>query len=141
MRNVLTTTFPRGGLILASATVFLAGFGCGTDPRATVSGTVKLNGAPINSGTLEFRTSSGTGVLALVPITDGAYRVTADAKLKPGNYKIEFFSTTTGEVVGSDSQPVRPLRHFGYGIELKLPPFWGDIAARIIRQGQQWKKE
>lgn len=63
------------------------------------------------------------------------------AGLEPGNYKIEFFSTTTGEVVGSDSQPVRPLRHFGYGIELKLPPFWGDIAARIIRQGQQWKKE
>lgn len=63
------------------------------------------------------------------------------AGLEPGNYKIEFFSTATGEVVGSDSQPVRPLRHFGYGIELKPPPFWGDIAARIIRQGQQWKKE
>ena len=61
--------------------------------------------------------------------------------LEPGNYKIEFISTTTGEVVGTDSQPVKPLRHFGYGVELKPPPFWGDIAARIIRQGQQWKKE
>lgn len=87
MRIDLTTTTPRRAFILA-ATVFLACSGCGTDDRATVSGTVKLNGEPVNSGTLEFRTPSGTGVLALVPITNGAYRVTTDAKLKPGNYKI-----------------------------------------------------
>ncbi len=60
--------------------------------------------------------------------------------LDEGNYKIEFRSTTTGEIVGTDSQPVHPLRHFGYGIELKPPEFWGDVAARIIRNGAQWGK-
>lgn len=56
------------------------------------------------------------------------------AGLEPGNYKIVFFNTTTGEFAGTDSQPVRPLRHFGYGIELNPPEFWGDIAVKIIRR-------
>ena len=63
------------------------------------------------------------------------------AGLAEGSYKIEWFSTSTGEIVGTDNQPVRPLRHFGYGIELRPPEFKGDIAARIIRQGQSWKKK
>ncbi len=60
--------------------------------------------------------------------------------LEPGSYTVEFFNTTTGKVVGKDTQPVKPLRHFGYGIELKPPEFWGDIAVRVIRQGRQWKE-
>lgn len=87
MRNYLTTVTARCVLIL-SATVLLACSGCGTDSRATVSGTVKLDGAPLDNGTLEFRTPTGTGVLALAPITNGAFRVTADANLQPGKYKI-----------------------------------------------------
>ncbi len=50
-----------------------------------------------------------------------------------GHYRIEWVDTMTGEVVGKDHQPVRPLRHFGYGIELNPPAFWGDIAARVTR--------
>jgi hypothetical protein len=50
-----------------------------------------------------------------------------------GMYRIEWVDTMTGEPVGKDQQPLRPLRHFGYGIELNPPPFWGDIAARITR--------
>ena len=52
-----------------------------------------------------------------------------------GNYRIEWFDTATGESLGRDSQPARPQRHFGRGIELKPPPFHGDVAARILRQG------
>jgi hypothetical protein len=61
------------------------------------------------------------------------------AGLAEGNYRIEWWNTTTGEMIGRDSQPVRPLRHFGHGIELRPPEFQGDVAARIIRQGLQWK--
>lgn len=60
------------------------------------------------------------------------------AGMGEGNYKIEYWSTSTGTVVGTDSQPVRPLRHFGYGIQLNPPEFQGDIAVRIIRQGSSW---
>jgi hypothetical protein len=61
--------------------------------------------------------------------------------LAEGNYRIEFWDTKTGEIVGSDSQPVKPLRHFGYGIELKPPEFHGDIAAKVIRQGAKWEEK
>jgi len=58
--------------------------------------------------------------------------------LDEGHYRIEWWSTSTGELLGTDSQPVRPLRHFGHGIELNPPEFWGDVAARILVRGQEW---
>ncbi len=54
--------------------------------------------------------------------------------LGPGRYELEWWNTTTGEPTGRETRDVRPLRHFGYGIELKIPEFWGDIAARISRR-------
>ena len=54
--------------------------------------------------------------------------------LDAGDYSIEWWDTTKGEVIRSDKANVRPARHFGYGIELKPPEFWGDIAARVVRR-------
>ncbi len=93
---------------------------------------------------------------ALIWIHDTqAYRLTEVGKIEPGptrkgasvnleglaegNYRIEWWDTHKGEVIATENQPVRPLRHFGYGIELQLPEFQGDIAAKVIRQGQAWK--
>ena len=39
-----------------------------------------------------------------------------------------------GEILRRDAGRVRHSNHFGYGLELKTPPFWADIAARVIRQ-------
>ena len=58
--------------------------------------------------------------------------------LGDGRYTMQWFDTSTGQVVRRDSAEVNHLTHFGYGIELKPPQFWGDIAARIIREGLQW---
>ncbi len=55
--------------------------------------------------------------------------------LDAGVYDIEWWNTSTGEIIARDMKDVRPERHFGYGIELAVPEFWGDIAARIIRKG------
>lgn len=63
------------------------------------------------------------------------------AGMDAGHYTIEYVNTMTGEVLASDSGEVKPMRHFGYGIELKLPDFWGDVAVRIIKKGQHWNKE
>jgi hypothetical protein len=51
--------------------------------------------------------------------------------LADGEYVIEWWDTMRGEVVRRDTGSVRKSRHFGYGLELKPPPFWGDIAARV----------
>jgi hypothetical protein len=58
--------------------------------------------------------------------------------LDDGPYEVEWFDTSTGEVIGLESVSVNHLDHFGYGIELKPPEFWGDIAARVIHRGQNW---
>jgi hypothetical protein len=53
--------------------------------------------------------------------------------LDDGAYEVDWWDTTTGEVVRKHKGTVRHLRHFGYGLELKPPEFWGDIAARVAR--------
>lgn len=54
--------------------------------------------------------------------------------LADGDYVIEWWDTSRGEVVRRDQGRVRRSDHFGYGLELKPPPFWGDIAARVVRR-------
>jgi hypothetical protein len=58
--------------------------------------------------------------------------------LDDGAYDIAWYDTATGRVLRSDSGTVNHLDHFGYGLDLKPPSFWGDIAARIIRRGRSW---
>ncbi len=58
--------------------------------------------------------------------------------LADGKYEVEWYDTSTGKTVRRDTGAVQHLTHFGYGIELKPPQFWGDIAARIIREGLRW---
>jgi Domain of unknown function (DUF5060) len=53
--------------------------------------------------------------------------------LADGAYEIEWWDTSSGAVVRHDRANVRQLRHFGYGLEMKPPEFWGDIAARVVR--------
>jgi hypothetical protein len=52
--------------------------------------------------------------------------------LADGHYEVEWWDTTTGDVIRKDKGNGRLLRHFGYGLELKPPEFWGDIAARVF---------
>jgi hypothetical protein len=54
--------------------------------------------------------------------------------LGDGEYEVEWWDTARGVVVRRDQGRVRASNHFGYGLELKPPPFWGDIAARVIRR-------
>lgn len=54
--------------------------------------------------------------------------------LADGAYQIQWVDTSSGEVIRTDDGNVRHLRHFGYGLELTPPEFWGDIAAKIFRK-------
>jgi hypothetical protein len=59
--------------------------------------------------------------------------------LADGTYEIEWWDSNTGSILKRDEAAVHHLNHFGYGLELKPPPFWGDIAAKIIRKGSEWR--
>ncbi|MBI5086579.1 MAG: hypothetical protein HZB13_18540 [Acidobacteria bacterium] len=58
--------------------------------------------------------------------------------LEDGEYAIEWRDTTTGAVVRVDLGKVDHMRHFGYGLEMRAPEFWGDVAARVLRRGAGW---
>ncbi len=54
--------------------------------------------------------------------------------LADGGYSVEWWDTLRGEVLRTDSGRVRAADHFGYGLQLKPPPFRGDIAAKVTRK-------
>ncbi len=54
--------------------------------------------------------------------------------LADGQYTIDWWDTIRGEIIRQDTGQVRRSDHFGYGLELKPPPFWRDIAARVTRK-------
>jgi hypothetical protein len=64
----------RAGCALAGALalVTLAG-GCGGQPKALVSGTVTLDGVPLETGTIQFYPVNGKGQSAGAGIQDGKY--------------------------------------------------------------------
>lgn len=78
---------------------------------------------------LAFRIVDGKGVRG--PAQTGA---SVDVVgLGDGSYEIEWWNTSTGEIVRKDTGKVNHTHDFGYGLELKPPEFWGDIAARVVR--------
>lgn len=80
---MIAETFKRfalAGLLLAA--VFLCG--CGHSPYTETSGSVTLNGQPIEKGDIEFMPADGHGVTAAVPIEKGRYSI----KAVPGNYNV-----------------------------------------------------
>lgn len=57
--------------------------------------------------------------------------------LADGEYVIAWWDTIHGRIVRQDGGRVRASDHFGYGLELLPPPFWGDIAARVTRKDKR----
>jgi hypothetical protein len=69
---------------------------------------VTLDGAPLDAGTLEFRSLNGAGVVAFARVANGSFKVTEAANLSPGMYRIGISSLKkTGKQVqaGSPAPP------------------------------------
>ena len=67
--------------------VLMSGCGQDTGGRLGVSGTVRFQGAPLQTGTIEFA-SADAKQLSGSTITDGKYSVPADKGLTPGKYTV-----------------------------------------------------
>jgi len=68
--------------------------GCGDGdglPRRAVSGTVTLDGQPLDGGRIEFR-PIGDGVATGSAIARGAYRIARDDGPTPGRYRVNISS-------------------------------------------------
>src|SRR5438046_9927844 len=73
-----------------AASALLAGCGGAEDdlPREAVSGTVKLNGAPLKAGTIEVRPAGpGAANAGVAPTADGNYATARAEGVAPGKYE------------------------------------------------------
>jgi len=113
----------RGWLPSAILGAFAVTFvvGCGGVRRLPVSGTVMLDGQPINGGSLQFTPDAAKGntsrIVCTSPIREGSYnletsgitRAESGAGVPPGWYKVTFFqqeeSTKKHKVVPIDVNP------------------------------------
>ena len=69
--------------------LLLAIVGCSSDGRLTVSGTVTLDGKPLESGTISFQPAPGeAGHSAGGRIENGEFRLPAEHGMKPGKYLV-----------------------------------------------------
>lgn len=72
--------------------VVLSGCGQDTGGRLAISGTVRFQGVPLKSGTIEFA-SADAKQLSGSTITDGKYSVPAAQGLPPGKYTVRISAT------------------------------------------------
>ncbi len=99
----------RGIAIQVVAAASLCGCRSGDDlPRQEVSGTVTLNGQPLETGSIQFQPASDADAAGAVTgggalISNGRYQIERDKGLTPGNYKVMIFSHAGAEV--DESEP------------------------------------
>jgi hypothetical protein len=94
-------------LLIAPALAFLA-VGCGGDagaPRLATSGTVTLDGKPLDSGTITFIPAEG-GPGAFGTIRSGAYQFGAGDGPTAGHYAVEIIDVRpTGRTIPNPDAP------------------------------------
>lgn len=101
--------FLQGIAILLAAAPFLCGCSGGDDlPRQKVSGTITLNGQPLESGSIQFQPAADADAAGAVSgggalISSGRYAIERDKGLTPGKYKVLIFSHAGTEV--DESEP------------------------------------
>jgi hypothetical protein len=97
-------TLSRGGLLLLGLCVF----GCSGSDKAEVSGTVKVNGEPIQEGAITFIPVEGTvGPGTGAAIRDGSYHVPQSMGATVGKNRVELraFRNTGKKVQDPTGKP------------------------------------
>jgi len=107
MRKLVGVTLALMCLLLPS--------GCGGNGEVTLEGEVTYDGKPVPAGAISFLVSdakgggSGGGT-----ILDGKYRVTSEAGLKPGTYRVEIrWAKPTGKKMKTEANEMLDITEEG----------------------------
>jgi hypothetical protein len=90
-----------------AATFLVVAAGCaGKDPfgRLPVSGTVTFNGAPLESGSVQFVAGDpgpGPGVRAAAAVVNGRYSIPQEQGLRPGEYRVVISSGDPARMIAA----------------------------------------
>lgn len=131
MRLSIPGVLTAGGLILA---VITSGCGGGESAGSTLTGTVTLDGVPVESGTVQFQ-PLGEGSTAYALIEDGEYTAFMSRSLSginPGNYRAAVLAYLVepgamdeqGKMFPNGKAAV-PRRYLGYdtsGLQVDIAP-------------------
>ena len=107
--------------------------GCGTDNplgRKAISGEVKLDGAPIDNGSIEFHPLATGGTQSGGMISSGSYSIPDDQGLTAGKYRVMVFAQTPSPPLPEGFMPGDDLP-FPPPKEL-VPPEWNSQSKQTI---------
>ena len=111
--------------------------GCGpANPlgRKAVSGTVTLDGKPLDRGAIEFHPQEEGGVQSGALISGGHYSIPAHQGATPGKYRVVIYDTyespplPPGHMPGDDVPPTP---------KLKVPPEWNTKSQHTIEVNKE----
>ena len=127
-----------GMAVAACCLVTLVLAGCGPkNPlgRLAVSGTVNLQGKPLDQGSIELSTLEGSPKVSTgAAIKDGRFSISAPRGLPPGTYRVRISSADAG---AGSAQPEFPGEHTAVARD-RIPPEWNtksDKQITVTRDG------
>ncbi len=127
---------PRRLVIILVAIGLCGMLGCSGDNRSEVSGTVKLNGKPIEEGAINFIPIEGNkGAGAGATITDGKYHIPRSSGVAAGKNRVELRAfKNTGRKV---QDPTGPPGAMTTERVMAFPPQFNDQSTlvREVRSG------
>lgn len=96
------------GFLIAFALLLCVGCRNDNGGKKDVSGTVKLKGAMLDTGTISFRPMPGfQGSASGSPITQGKYEMRGDGGLVPGKYRV-IITSGDGKTMANPDEPPGP---------------------------------
>lgn len=115
--------------LVAALLVCLALAGCGgaqSIGRKAVTGTVSMDGKPMDYGSINFQPIEGNSkqIGAGAVVENGAYSIPADQGLTPGKYRVVITSPTGGKPSGPQKgeSPEEAMKRAGTPPTERLPP-------------------
>ena len=127
---VMSLPAARSSLVLC---VLAAAAGCGggdSSGRHAVSGTVTVDGAPVQQGNINFQPVEQSTTSAGAVINNGTYSVPQEGGLLPGTYRVEIYAPVpgTGGTLEEGALPGEPLPE----AEELIPPEWNTESEQTI---------
>ena len=107
--------------------------GCGggdSDGRHAVSGTVTVDGAPVQEGNVNFQPVAQSTTSAGAVISNGTYSVPQEGGLLPGKYRVEIYAPVPG-TGGTLAEGALPGEELPEAEEL-IPPEWNTKSEQTI---------
>jgi hypothetical protein len=117
------------GWLLISMALWL---GCGGDSsgRYAITGTVTLDGAPLDKGNISFQPTEGAKTTSGAIVNAGSFSIPKDKGLLPGKYRVEVYAAAPGGGGAADADA--PPGEGPPPPKELVPPDWNEESKQTI---------